>query len=192
MNKTDVELWQEIINGDSKAWAQLVKRYQQLVYAVSTRAGLSMSDAADCFQQTWVALYQNRKKLKDPSRLSAWLVTTAKRESMRLRRQAGTDVGDEMAVDQPDTNPLPDEDLQQVERQAELERALRELDSRCQKLVDAFFFAPEERSYDEIANTLGIAPNSLGPIRRRCLEKLKQILIQNGASYVRKSDFEAL
>ena len=49
-----------------------------------------------------------------------------------------------------------------------------------------------EHSNREIARLLGIAPNSLGPIRRRCLERLKQILIQNGASYVRREDFEAL
>lgn len=177
---TDPDLWQKILNGDSAAWQLLVKRYQSLVYAVATRSGLSMADAADCFQQTWVALYENRSRIQDPTRLSAWLVTTAKREAMRLRRRELPDTGDETEFDHPDHSPLPDEELIQIERQAHLEMALAELDLRCRQVVELFFFAPEEQSYDQISTSLGMTTNSLGPVRRRCLERLKEILRKNG------------
>ncbi|MCX6832141.1 MAG: sigma-70 family RNA polymerase sigma factor [candidate division Zixibacteria bacterium] len=177
---TDRDLWQKTLAGDSAAWQLLVKRYQSLVYAVATRAGLSMADAADCFQQTWVALYENRHRIQDPTRLSAWLVTTAKREAMRLRRRTLPDTGGEAEIDHPDRSPLPDEELNQIEQQAHLEMALAELDPRCRQVVELFFFAPERQSYDEIAASLGMAMNSLGPVRRRCLERLKKILRKNG------------
>ena len=54
MDKTDLELWQDVSNDIDGAWKTLINRYQALVYAVVTRAGLSAADAADCFQQTWV------------------------------------------------------------------------------------------------------------------------------------------
>jgi len=177
---TDRDLWQKILAGDSAAWQLLVKRYQSLVYAVATRASLSMADAADCFQQTWVALYENRHRIQDPTRLSAWLVTTAKREAMRLRRRALPDTSDGSEIDHPDRSPLPDEELITLELQAQLEIAVAELDPRCRQVVELFFFAPEEQSYDEIAASLGMAMNSLGPVRRRCLERLKEILRKNG------------
>ncbi|TFH64651.1 MAG: sigma-70 family RNA polymerase sigma factor [Candidatus Zixiibacteriota bacterium] len=186
--KTDHDLWREILSGDSDAWQLLVKRYQSLVYAVATRAGLSMADAADCFQQTWVALYENRHRIQDPTRLSAWLVTTAKREAMRLRRRALPDTGEGAEIDHPDRSPLPDEELIQIERQAHLEMALAELDPRCRQVVELFFFAPEEQSYDQIAESLGMTMNSLGPVRRRCLERLKEILRKNGVLSVRGDD----
>ncbi len=192
MTQSVFELWQRVLDGDSKAWAQLVKRYQSLIYAVATRSGLSQLDAADCFQQTWVLLYNNRHKLQDPARLSAWLVTTAKREALRLKHRAGPDPGEENENEQVDSGLLPDEELLQMEQQAQLESAIQQLESRCQKLVDAFFFADDEKSYEEIAKSLGIASNSLGPIRRRCLERLKRILEENGYVEVRNSRTDAL
>jgi RNA polymerase sigma factor (sigma-70 family) len=189
---TDYQLWQRILEGDSKAWGILVQKYQPLVYAVSTRAGLSMADAADCFQQTWVLLFEHRQRLKDPSRLSAWLVTTAKREAMRLRRRAdkrGEEPDNPMLMAQ---DLLPDEELEQLECQAQLEIALREIDLRCRKVLEAFFFAPEEKSYEEIAALYGISINSLGPIRMRCLAKLKNILIKMGYLEERKDDKRSL
>lgn len=192
MSHSDSDLWQQVLDGDSKAWTTIVKRYQSLIYAVATRTGLSQVDAADCFQQTWILLYNNRKKLQDPSRLSAWLVTTAKREAFRIKRRAGSDPGDDTANEQIDSARLPDEELLALEKQAQLESAIAQLEPRCQKLVDAFFFADEEKSYEEIAKSLGIAANSLGPIRRRCLERLKRILEENGYVEVRNSGSETL
>jgi RNA polymerase sigma factor (sigma-70 family) len=127
-----------------------------------------------------VALYENRKKLTDPSRLSAWLVTTAKREALRLRRHTERNSG-EAGEDEPkDPHPLPDEELAALERQAHLEIAIQQLDPRCRELLELFFFAPEKRTYEQIASALGIAGNSLGASRRRCLNRLKEILVRNG------------
>jgi len=173
---SDSDLWQCIVEGQADAWEELVRRYQPLVYTVATRAGLSVADAADCFQQTWVALYTNRKRITDPSRLSAWLVTTAKRETIRLlkrnSRHSDLDDGPELA----DQSLLPDEEMVTLEIQGRLESGLKRLDIRCRKLLTALFFEPEERSYDEISADLGIAPNSVGPIRGRCLKRLKALL----------------
>jgi RNA polymerase sigma factor (sigma-70 family) len=184
----DGDLWSRILEEDNRAWKSLVLRYRKLVYATLISFQLSLPDAADCFQQTWVLLYQNRRSLKDPTRLSSWLITTAKREALRLkRRSARFDYGD-TSPDTPDQAPLPDEALCRLELQAHLEIALAHLDERCKRLVTLFFFAPEERSYDEIAHTLGLAPNTLGPLRRRCLERLKFRLSQCGFLDERNGD----
>jgi RNA polymerase sigma factor (sigma-70 family) len=185
LHRTDKEIWKEVLRGSSAAWQELVKRYQALVYAVATRAGLSISDVEDCFQQVWYLLYKNRNKITDPSRISAWLVTTSKRESIRLsRRSAGSDSeAEENSL--ADQSPLQDEELETVELQAHLEIALDLLDERCRQMLYAMFFAPENKSYEEIAQDIGIAINSIGPIRRRCLEKLKKILEENGYLDVR-------
>ncbi len=184
---SDPELWKQILADDRSAWVELVRRYQPLVYTVATRAGLSNSDAADCFQQTFVRLYQNRHKIQEPSRLSAWLVTTAKRESLRLINQNHR--GAELVLQQSSPRPaaLPDEELEQLERQAHLELALKKLDDRCRVLLTALFFSPEEMSYADIAKLTGISFNSLGPIRQRCLERLRRHLEENGFPIVRKT-----
>ncbi len=188
MKQSDKEIWISILQDDQAAWKQLVRRYQSLVYTVALRAGLSMTDASDCFQQTWIALYQYRKKIKEPDRLSAWLVTTAKREAIRLSKQSKTYVENDDFSEKKDESLLPDEELEQIEQQSQLIKAISLLDNRCQKLVNLMFFAAEDESYEQIAKKLNVAFNSLGPIRRRCLTRLKKIIKELGYWDVRGND----
>lgn len=178
--RTDAEIWTDVLAGHDSAWKELVRRYEALVYAVASRANLSYGDVADCFQNTWVLLYQNRKKIQDPARLSAWLVTTAKREALRLRRKSQRFSPLDESPDLIDSSDLPDTELESIQQQHLLERSLAEIDERCRRLLQALFFEPEKVSYDEIARSLGVSPNTLGPARRRCLERLKKILTEFG------------
>lgn len=188
MAMTDSELWAEILVGNHAAWGVLVERYKSLVYGVTSYVGLAMADSADCFQQTWVLLYQHRRQIQDPARLTSWLVTTAKREAIRLKRRSSAKAAEPDITEEPDSSPLPDEELELLETQSQLEAALREIDLPCRQLLELFFFADEEFSYEQIARRMGLAPNTLGAKRRRCLEKLKQILIEHGYFEERKSD----
>ncbi|MFH2049048.1 MAG: sigma-70 family RNA polymerase sigma factor [bacterium] len=180
MSKTDNELWIEIMADNEKAWNELVEKYQSLVYAVCTRSKLSTSDAADCFQQTWISLLENKHNIKDPSRLSAWLVTTAKREVLRYYRSAERSVPLEENPEFVDKNILPDEELARLESQAHLELAIKELHLRCQKLIKLLFYSSEKYSYKNLAKDMDLDINSLGALRNRCLKRLKNILIKNG------------
>lgn len=71
MTKTVSDIWTEVLEGDSGSWTKLVRLLAPLVFTVARRAGLNQSDAEDCVQQTWVALYQGRRNIKDPNRLPA-------------------------------------------------------------------------------------------------------------------------
>ncbi len=184
---SDSELWVEIKAGNPGAWSILVNRYKSLVYSVCSYMGLSQVDAADCFQQTWSQLYQYRNRLEDPSRVSSWLVTTARREAMALQRSGRRFVNSEPSTEIDDSQARPDELLEELECQAQLEEALRQIDQPCHKLLHLFFFADEEFSYEQIAANMGLAANTLGAKRRRCLEKLRQILSSLGYSRERNS-----
>jgi RNA polymerase sigma factor (sigma-70 family) len=177
---SDEHLWQEIQAENQEAWKALVMRYKSLVYAVCTFMGLSQSDAADCFQQTWAQLFQHRRRLADPSRISSWLVTTARREAMHLQRQSRRFVDTQPSGEIHDPDPLPDRALEELELQAQLENALRQIDQPCRKLLNLFFFADEDMTYDQIAVEMGLAPNTLGAKRHRCLAKLREILSDLG------------
>lgn len=180
MSRTDNELWVEIMADNEKAWNELVEKYQSLVYTVCSRSNLSNSDAADCFQQTWISLLENRHNINDPFRISAWLVTTAKREVLRFYRSSARTVP---IVDNPefvDRNSLPDEELSKLEHQAHLEIAIKELQLRCQKLIKLLFYSSEKYSYKNLARDMDLDINSLGALRNRCLRRLKKILIKNG------------
>jgi len=188
----DVELWPAILAGDPAAWRKLVVRYRSLVYATCTYLGLSQMEAGDAFQQTWILLYQKRKQVRDPQRLSAWLVTTARREALRIKSRTEGSPLNESAAEIEDPQPNPEGELLLIERQTMLETALGQIDQPCRELLKAFFFGNEELSYDEIARQLGYSPNTLGAKRQRCLARLKKVLEELGYLGERKSKREPL
>ncbi|MFQ5607480.1 MAG: RNA polymerase sigma factor [Candidatus Zixiibacteriota bacterium] len=188
MRRSDREIWVDVLAGNAKAWSELVNRYQALVYSIATRSGLSSAEAGDCFQHTWIALYQNRTSVKDPDQLSSWLSTTARREAYRLKKRAWAAESLDQAPEPIDDTELPDETLERLQLQSQFESALGSIDVRCRKLLYALFFSPKEESYREIAERLGISMNSLGPTRQRCLEKLKKELQRMGVLDVRKGE----
>ena len=188
----DTELWQAVLAGDQAAWRTLVLRYRSLVYATCTYLGLSQMEAGDAFQQTWILLYQKRRQVRDPQRLSSWLVTTARRESLRIKARIETSPLNDSAAEIADPHPDPERELLLIERQAMLETALEKIDRPCRELLKSFFFCHEELSYDEIARRLGYSPNTLGAKRQRCLARLKKILVGLGYLGERKSEKEPL
>src|ERR671926_443315 len=79
----DARLVERCRRGDEGAWEALVGRYQRLVYAVPRRAGLDEDAAAEVFQEVVATLLESIDAIEQPSRLHAWLVTTAKRKTWR-------------------------------------------------------------------------------------------------------------
>ena len=187
MAQSDEELLRACRRGDEAAWEALVRRYQRLVYAVARRAGLDEDAAADVFQDVFATLLENVEAIEQPSRLHAWLVTTARRKTWlaikRSRRAVALDdfEGDGGEVSSiPDEGLLPDEALGQLEEQHLVRAALDELDERCRLLLTMLFYRADTPPYSEVAAALGTTEGSVGPTRARCLKKLLGALNKSG------------
>jgi len=185
---TDADLVAQCRQGRQAAWSTLVRRFQRLVYTVPRRAGLSDEQAADVFQFTFSRLFEYIDKLDDGARVHAWLVTTAKRETLRLLEQsrrfvdlaapAGSEDGDsEDPLERlADPAPLPEALVGELQEQDRVRRALERLEPRHRQLLELLFLQDEAPPYAEIAARLGIAEGSIGPTRARALDKLRQLL----------------
>ena len=173
--------------GEQAAWAMLVQRFQRLVYTVPRRMGLNDTDAADVFQHAFSRLFEALPRLDDPSRVRAWLVTTARRESLKLvsERSRVVDMAsasngggsDEEAADPldrlPSLDPLPDDQLEALQEEDRLRRALEELDDRSREFLTLMFLQDPALAYADIAARLSISIGSIGRTRARCLQKLR-------------------
>ncbi len=183
---SDADLLQCCKDGRQAGWNVLVRRYQRLVYTIPRRAGLGEDQAADVFQNTFTRLFENRDRLQDPSRLRAWLVTTARRETLGVLALARRTVslapqGSDGAASDPfdliaDASPLPDELLADLQDQDLVRRAIDKLDDKSRALVELLFLRAEPLPYGQIAARLGMAEGSVGPSRARVLGKLRAIL----------------
>ena len=176
--------------GDGRAWEALVRRYQRLVYAVVMRAGFDEHGAADVFQTVFQRLLEHLPRLAQPERLQAWIVTTAKREALRLRHVGlrtvsmtrhddGSGAGDGAAIEDSvaDDAPLAEDALAELQQLDLLRASLDRLDARCRELLLLVFRDDDERvPYDDVAERLAMPVGSIGPTRARCLGKLRRLV----------------
>jgi len=169
-------LWAAVVAGDTAAWEQLVRRYNALVVAVARAHGLATSDLEDCAQQTWMALYSGREKIKDATKVPGWLVRVAKRKAQRIQLKNKSRLSAEGNFDSDHGARSPEELHSEAMESARIQTALELLDPRCRQLLARLFLSDEEWSYQEIAGQMGLSTNSLGPIRTRCLMRLRKIL----------------
>lgn len=183
---SDAELITACRRNEPRAWERLVLRFERLIYTVPRRAGLDADAAANVFQTVFVRLHEHLDTLTQPDRVQAWLVTTARRETLRWLRERQRSVplrlpaadGDDDAdeIDPVDPDPLPEDLLDELQQRHRARTALAALQEPCQSLLGLLYGADDAPPYAEIAARLGMAVGSIGPTRARCLEKLREAM----------------
>jgi RNA polymerase sigma factor (sigma-70 family) len=163
-------------DGDESAWTALVERYAPLVWSLCRRYRLDATDTADVGQNVWLLLVAQLGKIRDPAELPGWLATTTRRECQRVWSKAQMP---SVVRHEPDAGNIPDgqaETIEQMllaaERHAALRKAFTHLPPPDQELI-ALLAEDPPVPYAEISARLGIPVGSIGPNRRRCLDKLR-------------------
>jgi RNA polymerase sigma factor (sigma-70 family) len=163
-------------HGDGQAWDALIDRYAPPVWSICRRYRLQAADAQDAAQNVWLSLAGHLDSLRDPAALPGWLATTTRRECGRIlgaARRPGH-ARHALAETIPDDHARSaEEDLLAAERHAALREAFGQLPPGCQQLL-ALLTADPPVPYAEISARLGIPAGSIGPTRRRCLDKLRR------------------
>ena len=181
--KTDAELISACRRGDEAAWNELVDRYQRLIFTVPRRAGLSEEQSADILQEVFLTLFEKLDEIEQPEKIRSWIVTAAKFKTWgAVRREKGfytPDTEGEMEAEManlPDTSPLADAVLIELEEQHLIRTALMEMEERCRKIIAMIYLHDSAATYAEVAREIGVGETSISPLRARCLKKLAKIL----------------
>ena len=169
------ELVAAATDGDQEAWTELVDRFSPLLVGVIRQYRLSPSQVDDVSQTVWLRLVEHLGDLRQPAALPGWIVTTARRESLRTsaseRRLSpfGPQGVDQAVADGTE----PDVELLRAERHQALLAALAELPARQRNLL-ILLAADPPLSYAEISERSGIPIGSIGPTRSRALDRLRR------------------
>ncbi len=162
-------------DGSPVAWTALVDRFSPMVLAVARRHRLNSADVDDVYQVVWLRLAENLDRLRDPDRIAGWLATTARREALRLATRPNTEVTsidlDLLAGSGTDA----DQRLADEEVAVAVAQGFAALGERCRRLLTDLLV--NELEYTEISARLGIPVGSIGPTRKRCLQKLRGLLL---------------
>ncbi len=161
--------------GDQSAWDALVKQFSGLLWSIARSYRLSDADAADAVQCTWIKLVEHLDRITEPERLAGWLATTARHECLQLIRRSGRLPQPAEIEDSADPSPPVDHALLVGERDAVLWRVFEGLPDRCRRLLRVLMASPPP-AYTEVAAALDMPVGSIGPIRQRCLNRLRALV----------------
>jgi len=158
--------------GDADAWREIVRRHLSLLWSVARSLRLGEADAADVVQTTWLALAENLTRIREPAKLSAWLITTTRHEAIRTLKLRGWETPVDLTGSRAD-QPAPEDVVLAGDRATRLWLAYAGLTDRCRQLLRFVAYAPD-LSYDQLARAMGMPVNSLGSTRSRCLTALRR------------------
>jgi RNA polymerase sigma factor (sigma-70 family) len=185
VNPTDAstaELVSGARNGSQQAWNELVDRFSPLLWRIARGTRLNHADAADAVQATWLRLVEHLDRVREPSAVPGWLVTTCHREALRVIRTSARcfpkDPTDPTALpehrmDQART-PDPVEVVLGKEAAQILRAAVDELPDRQRQLLAALSDTSGPARYHQVSVALDIPVGSIGPTRDRALRRLRR------------------
>lgn len=160
--------------GEASALDDLVRVMSPVLWHVVRATGLERETAEDVVQNTWLTLVGSAASVKDPQAITRWLCTTARREAWRVSR-AGVrtrPVEDDVIDARMPVQTSPETEAVKNDEQSQLWGALGRLPERCQRLLRIVAFEPRP-DYTAVASELDMPVGSIGPTRRRCLDKLR-------------------
>jgi RNA polymerase sigma factor (sigma-70 family) len=167
--------------GDGTAWRRLIERFTSRVRAVTRAYRLNAHDADDVMQTTWLRLLERIDGIREPAAVGAWIETTARRESLRVlrvaRREWPTD--SDQLLDAP-VDAVAERRLVAAQDRAAYDQALTRLPEALTRLPQSqqrllsMLLSDPAPSYAEISRRLDMPIGSIGPIRARCIARLRR------------------
>lgn len=181
MDKTDYELVQDCIQGDSGAFEQLLERYKNLVYSVVLRMVNDSEDANDLAQEVFIKTYKNLNRYSPEFKFSTWIIKIATNTVIDFRRKKKPDSIDiDEMVYEPADKDTPELNYVQNEGKRALSNAIEKLPDMYK--VPIVLYHIEDMSYQEISDILGV---SLSKVKNRIFRGrkiLKDIIVSERVS----------
>lgn len=167
LEPSDVELLTAHVGGDQDAFATLVGRHRDRMWAVALRTMRNPEDAADALQEAYISAFRRADAFRGESQVTTWLhrvvVNACLDRLRRIRSRATEPMPDELDRRRNLSTGSYDDPLEIKERESVVAAALAELnaDQRAALvLVDM-----QGYSVEEAAQILVCAP---GTVKSRC------------------------
>jgi RNA polymerase sigma-70 factor (ECF subfamily) len=180
MSKNDAAAIQAILSGDKEAYGELVKRHAQTLFRAAWRITGNEADADDVVQEAFLRGYRKLGSFERRADFATWIYRIAVNCALdRLASRRSHDacrVGEEI---DPEQEQVQLEDLAAGPERLLLSGEIRALQRDALRSLTptertAFVLRHmEERSSEEIAVALGIAPNAAKQAVFRAVQKLR-------------------
>ncbi len=171
---SDAEIVRSVLEGNTDAYAELVRRHRDAQYRYALRMLGDRDDADDALQSAFVRAFRSLHSCREPEYFRAWLRQIVVNECRTLgtargRRESHL-VRDDGALDRVEGN-VADEDG------FDLELVQRALDRLTPDLREAFLLKHvEDLSYEQMMEATGAGLSALKMRVKRACEQLREHL----------------
>ena len=156
----DQPLINRVLAGETEAFSQLIRRHQQMAYAIAMSVVKQDADARDVVQQSFLQAYTNLAKFRGQAAFSTWLSRIIINEALRLLKRGKNVLLEEWDEEVPEASTVQNEALAQLRRE-DRARVIREVFALMparEALVLQLFYL-EDQSVKETAYCTGLTPN---------------------------------
>jgi len=184
----DTELVARFQAGDRAAFNEITQRYQHKIYGLCLRWLGHEQIAAEVAQDVFVSAFRAMNRFRGDSKLSTWLYRIAinhcknrrlyqRRRHTHRHESLDKPIGDEedgRRRELPSDGPLPDAGMHRTEAQELLQAALSQLDEEQRFII--VLRDIEDRTYEEIAELLGLPRGTVKSRLHRARNQLAKLL----------------
>ncbi len=157
----DLEIIDLALQGEERAYAELLDRYQDSIYFLLLKKIGNQNDAEDLTMETFGKAFNNLEQYTPVYAFSTWLFRIAINNCIdyvrkkKIRPQSydsGVDFHDPDNYKFESKNPNPEELVIKEQKAVELRKMIKTLKPRYARLIDLRYY--KELSYEEIANEM--------------------------------------
>ncbi|MGQ8336175.1 RNA polymerase sigma factor [Sunxiuqinia sp. A32] len=177
-NTNDHYYIEQVLKGNTDAYAYLVQKYQDMVYGLALKMLRNEQDAEELAQDTFVKAYRSLSNYEGKSKFSTWLYRITYNSCVTFLRKR------KLQINSLDDSKLSDQDEAKIQSQLEsvnkeeltkyLQKAMDKLPGDDQVLITFYYY--EEQSMDDIAGITNLSVSNVKVKIHRARKKMYVVL----------------
>ncbi|MBA4313682.1 MAG: hypothetical protein C0417_13750 [Chlorobiaceae bacterium] len=177
MNREDDHiLVRQCLQGNQKAFEEIVERYHKVIFNVGLRILNDVEDAADVTQTAFLKAYENLSKFNERYKFFSWLYKIAVNESLNVLKQRKQTQGIDSGI--VSTGKNPEETYKDVELSEKIQDAIMKIGLENRVVIVLSHF--QDLSYGEISYILDLPGKTVKSRLFTARKLLRDILRKEG------------
>jgi len=177
---TDQHLIDKTLKGDTRAFGELVERYQGFVFTIVIRIVKVREEAEEVAQDSFIKAFQSLESYRGESKFSSWLYSIAYRKALdalrKNKKHSSLELIEEITEGECSTIENALSYLEDQERKEAIQECILQLPEQEAAIITLFYF--EEQSIKEIAKITQLTEDNIKVKLYRSRKKLFTLLKQ--------------
>ena len=155
MDRTDIEIVQECLRGNGRAFEELVTRHKGKIYNIAYRFTSNKEDALDITQEVFIKAYNSLKQYDPKFKFSSWILKITTNYCLDLKKKRTVDtVALDLDVGPKETTTSAEAMFIHKENKREIIKAIDSLPEEYKILI--VMYHNQNLSYTEISESLSL------------------------------------